>query len=155
MRALPSGSTRTRIVPNRSRKRSSRLAGRTCQPGCSVSGTKPKFSLTGGEPLKLPLHHELLDLGNRARRRETFGAHIRAVHDGVAAIETEWILEIVEPLAGMLVAAVGEPAIGLEQNRGAEELVAVPPVARAGAGAAGAQDAFVEAVELGAVFRRL
>ena len=41
------------------------------------------------------------------------------------------------------------------EDRGAEELVAVPPIAGAAGRAAGAQDAFVEAVELGAVLRAL
>src|SRR5437868_5438871 len=53
------------------------------------------------------------------------------------------------------VAAVGKPAIGLEQDRGAEEAVAVPPIARAARRAAEAQDALVKAVELRAVARRL
>src|SRR3546814_16479542 len=55
----------------------------------------------------------------------------------------------------IFVAAVGEPAIGLEQDRGAQELVAVPPIAGAARRAASAQDAFVQAVELFAVLGRL
>src|SRR3546814_10335802 len=47
------------------------------------------------------------------------------------------------------------PAIGLEQDRGAQELVAVPPIAGAARRAASAQDAFVQAVELFAVLGRL
>uniref|UniRef100_J3MPY0 Uncharacterized protein n=1 Tax=Oryza brachyantha TaxID=4533 RepID=J3MPY0_ORYBR len=41
--------------------------------------------------------------------------------------------------------------IGVEQRGGAEVLLGVPPVGRAGGGAAGAEDALVHAVELGAV----
>src|SRR3954447_21772514 len=102
-----------------------------------------------------PLHQQLLGLGDRLGRVEALGADVRAVHDRVAAIEAERILELVEPLAGLLVAAVGEPAIGLEQDGGAEEAVRIPPIARAGGGAAGAQDALIEAVELPPVLRRL
>ena len=47
----------------------------------------------------------------------------------------------------MLIAAIGEPAIGLEEHGGAEVFLAVPPVGGAGSGAAGAEDAFVEAVK--------
>src|SRR3569623_772731 len=94
---------------------------------------------------------ELLDLGDRLGRVETLGAGVRAIHDRMTAIEAERILELVEPLAGHLVAAVGEPAIGLEQDRRTEELVAVPPIARARGRAAGAQYALVEAVELRAL----
>src|SRR5690606_40776707 len=50
------------------------------------------------------------------------GADLRAVHDGVAAIELEGIFKIVEPLAGRLIAAVHDPAIGLQQRCGPEEL---------------------------------
>src|SRR5882672_6166685 len=51
------------------------------------------------------------------------------------------------PLVGLLVAAVGDPAIGLEQHRGPEITLAVPPVGRARRRAAEAQDAFPQPVE--------
>src|SRR4030095_13753058 len=78
-----------------------------------------------------------------------------AVHDGVAAIEPERILKLVEPLAGRLVAAVDQPAIGLQQDRGTQELAGIPPIAWAAGRAAGAKDALIEAVELGPVVGRL
>ena len=98
-----------------------------------------------------PLDHHALDLGDGLGGVEALRAGLGAVHDGVAAVEPERVLEIVEPLAGRLVAAVLEPAVGLQQRGRAEEALAVPPVARAGGRAAGAQDALVEAVELLAV----
>src|SRR5690606_25566678 len=70
-------------------------------------------------------------------------------------LELERILEFVQPRAGVLVAAVYDPAMGLEQDRRPQVTLAVPPVARAGGAAAGAQDALVQAVELVAVGRRL
>ena len=73
----------------------------------------------------------------------------------MAAIEAERVLKLVEALAGHFVAAVGEPTIGLEQNGGAEELVAVPPIGRAAGLAAEAEDALVQAVELVPGLRRL
>src|SRR5262249_6206734 len=82
-------------------------------------------------------------------------AGVGAVHDGVAAIEPERVLELVEPLAGRLGAAVDDPALRLQEGSGAEEAIAVPPVARARGRAAGAEDAFVEAVELAAVLMAL
>src|SRR5215813_5089534 len=102
-------------------------------------------------PSDLPLHHHPLDLGDGLGGVEALRAGLGAVHDGVAAIEAERILEIVEALAGRLVAAVVEPAASLQQRGGPEEALAVPPVARARGRAAGAQDALVQAVELGAV----
>ena len=116
-------------------------------PARSVAGATPRVNRAG--------NHHLLDLGDGLGRVEALRAGVGAVHDRVAAIEPERIVQVVEALAGGLVAAVDEPAIGLEQRRRAEEAVAVPPVARAGGRAAGAQDALVEAVELRALLRRL
>jgi hypothetical protein len=45
-----------------------------------------------------------------------------------------------------LIPGVIEPAVRLEEDGWAEVLLAVPPVGWAGGGAAGAEDAFVEAV---------
>src|SRR3546814_401019 len=104
---------------------------------------------------ELARDHQLLDLGDRLGRIEAFGAGLRAVHDGVAAVEPEGILELVEPLAGRLVTAVGDPAVGAQQDGGAEVAVAVPPVARAGGRAAKAHDALPQAVELRALLRAL
>ena len=87
-------------------------------------------------------------------RHEALRAGIGAVHDRVAAIQPERVLESVEALARRFVAGIDEPAIGLQQGSGTEIAVAVPPIARAGRGAAGAQDALVQTVELLAVLRR-
>jgi hypothetical protein len=57
----------------------------------------------------------------------------------MAAIQAEGIVELVEPLAGPIVAAVHDPAVGLQQDRGPQIALTVPPVARAAGRAAGAQ----------------
>src|SRR5271156_1613903 len=101
------------------------------------------------------LHHHLLDFGDGFRRVEVFRAGAGAVHDWVAAVEPERVFELVETIAGLLVAAVGEPAIGLQQDRGSQVAFAVPPIARARGGAAEAEDAFPQPVELGAFVLRL
>src|SRR6202040_454029 len=86
---------------------------------------------------------------------EAFWAGLGAVHDGMAAIEPERVFEPVEALAGALIAAVSEPAIGLQQDRRAEIAVLVPPVARAGGRAAEAENALPQAVQLRAFLWRL
>src|SRR6516162_7547459 len=63
------------------------------------------------------LGHHSLGIGDCARRVEAFRAGAGAVHNRVAAIEAERVLEPVEALAGTLIAAVGEPTIGLQQDR--------------------------------------
>src|SRR3984893_17453042 len=85
------------------------------------------------------LGHHSLGVGNGARRIEPFGAGLGAIHDGVAAIEPERVLEPVEALASALIAAVGEPAIGLQPDRRAEIAVLGPPVALERGGAAEAE----------------
>src|SRR5215472_11102578 len=91
-----------------------------------------------------PRHHELLDLGDGLGGIESLGAGLGAVHDGVAAVEPERVLERVQALAGHLVAAVGDPAIGLQEDRRTQVAVAVPPVARARGRAAETEDALPE-----------
>src|SRR5208337_2246922 len=89
------------------------------------------------------------------RRVQPLWAGPGAVHDRVTAIEAERVIEPIQALAGALIAAVGKPAVGLEQDRRAEILVLVPPVARARSRAAEAQNAFPLPIELGPIFRRL
>ncbi len=73
----------------------------------------------------------------------------------MAPIEPERVLQLVQPLASRLVAAVGQPAPSLQKHGGTQETVPVPPVTRAAGGAAEAKDALVVAIELVAVLRRL
>src|SRR5690242_19560395 len=52
----------------------------------------------------LSLKHHLLDLGDGLRRIEVLRAGLAAIHDGVAAIQAEGIVELVEPFARGFVA---------------------------------------------------
>src|SRR5471030_3190389 len=122
-------------------------------PSLLTAGTVAKGAPTA--PLEGPLDHQLLDLGDRLGRIEALGTGLGAVHDRVAAIEPERVLELVEALALGFVAAVGDPAIGLQQDGRAEIAVAAPPVAGARSRAAEAQDALPQPVELGALLGRL
>src|SRR5688572_16317514 len=115
----------------------------------SIASAPPDYGR--GEFLYRPLQQHLLGLGDRLGGVEALRAGVGAVHDRVAAIEPERIFELVEPLALIFVAAVGEPAIGLEQDCGPQEAIAVPPIGWAGGRTAGAEDAFVEPIQLGAI----
>ena len=97
----------------------------------------------------------LLDLGDRLARVEALGARLRAVHDRLAPVQLVRVVQRGEALGGVVVAAVDHPAVRLQQHGGAEVLVLVPPVGGAAGAAAGAQDALVEAVELGAALLAL
>lgn len=73
----------------------------------------------------------------------------------MAPVQAHTVVQHLFPLGFVLVAGICEPAVRLQQHGGAEVFFAVPPVRGAGCRAAGAEDAFVEAVELLAVRRRL
>jgi hypothetical protein len=62
-------------------------------------------------------------------------------------IEPKWVLQAVEALFGSIVATVGEPPPSLKERGGPQETSWIPPVARAGGGAAEAENALVIAVE--------
>src|SRR6516225_4295200 len=102
-------------------------------------------------PSHLPFDQFQLELSDRFRRVETLRARLGAVHDGVAAVEPERILEIVEPFAGGFIARILDPARSLQERGRSEEALAVPPIARAGGRAAGANNALIKPVELLAV----
>jgi hypothetical protein len=73
----------------------------------------------------------------------------------MTSVQTHTVIQRRLPRLLLLVSGIRDPAVALQQDRGAEVLLAVPPVGWAGGGAARAQDAFVETVELLAVLGRL
>ena len=73
----------------------------------------------------------------------------------MASVQAHAVIQHLFPLGLVLVARIGEPAVGLQEHGGAKVFFAVPPVGGAGCGAAGAEDAFVQAVELLAIGGRL
>lgn len=99
--------------------------------------------------------HSLLDLGDGLAGIEVLRTDLGAVHDGVAPVELEGVVEVVQAFLGGGVAGILDPPVGLHEDGRSEVLVGVPPVARTGRRAARAQDAFVHSVELGAVVFRL
>jgi len=95
--------------------------------------------------------HALLDLGNRQRGVQALGACPRAVENGVASVQAHAVVEGVLALGLPLVTRIGDPAVRLEENGRSKILLLVPPVRGAGCRAAGAENTFVETVELLAV----
>src|SRR5271156_6734084 len=73
------------------------------------------------------MSHHSLDFADGLGGIEILGAGLRAIHDGMAAVQPEWILELVETFSGSLVAAIDDPAVSRQQRRGPQGTVAVPP----------------------------
>src|SRR5258707_15405262 len=82
------------------------------------------------------LDQHLFDVGDRFSGIQPLGTSPRAIENGMASIQSERIFEVVEPLAGCLVATVNKPPGlpgGARQGRGNARR---PPVARTTWGAA-------------------
>ena len=73
--------------------------------------------------LDLALDHLHLEFRDGLGGVETLRARLGAVHDGVAAVEAERILEVVETFAGGFVTGILDPAGGLKKGGRAEEAV--------------------------------
>lgn len=69
----------------------------------------------------------------------------------MASVQRHAVVQCILPRRRPLVTGVRDPPVALQQHGRAEVLLAVPPVGWAGGGAAGAEDALVQAVELAAV----
>lgn len=67
--------------------------------------------------LVLALDHHLLGLGDGSCRIQTLRTGLRAIHDRMTTIQTERILEFVQPLTGGVIATVDQPAIRRQQGR--------------------------------------
>src|SRR5581483_769727 len=101
------------------------------------------------------LDQKLADVPDRLRGIEPLRTDFRAVHDGMAAEQLVRIFQVVQALAGRLVARVGDESVRPQERRRAHELVRVPPERRALRRAAAAENAFVKAVQLVAILGRL
>ena len=69
----------------------------------------------------------------------------------MASVKADGIVERILSCCRLLVAGVGDPAVGLKQHCWAKVFFAVPPVAWARCAAACAENTLVETVELGTI----
>jgi len=133
-------------------------------PPTSPFGTK--FCLFGGSgdgggalhaglALVCDAGQQLLDLGDGTAGVEALGTSLGAVHDGVTSVNTEGVSKFVESVSGVLISGVDDPSVSLHKDSGTKVSITIPPVAGTGGGAAGTQDALVQAVQLGSVVHAL
>ena len=62
------------------------------------------------------LDHHVLDVADRLGRIKLFRADIHAIHNGVATEQPVWVFQVIEALAGGMVARVGEKTVRLQQS---------------------------------------
>src|ERR1700679_2141242 len=129
----------------------------SCRGGtASAVSRDPEGRLpAAGHASMAAMSHHLLDLADGLGGIQILRARLGAIHDGMAAVQPKWILELVETLAGSLVAAIDAPAVSGQQRRGSQVTVAVPPIAGTAGGAACAEDARRGPVDLFLIFLRL
>ena len=72
-------------------------------------------------PLALP--HPLLELSDGLAGIETLGAGLGAVHDSVAPVQLEGVVQLRQSLGGHLVSRVLHPAEGLRNGKAMAECV--------------------------------
>src|SRR5574340_756996 len=107
-------------------------AARETQPARDPVPANRAGNSSGCDPtpsLKLygAFNQQILDLAYRPGRIESLRTCVHAVHDRMAAEQAVWILKIVQPLVGRLIAGIGKKTIRLKQACGTDELVGVPP----------------------------
>mmetsp|Transcript_45657 Transcript_45657/g.102900 ORF Transcript_45657/g.102900 Transcript_45657/m.102900 type:complete len:207 (-) Transcript_45657:234-854(-) len=103
----------------------------------------------------MALCHLQLNLGDSFARVQVLGARLAAIHDRLAPVHLESVVEERQALLLLSVPAVCQPTVRLQQDGGPQVLILIPPVRGARRRAARAQDALVEAVQLCAVGLRL
>lgn len=78
-----------------------------------------------------------------------------AIHDGVATVQLECIIQFLQALILKIIARIFNPPVCLHQHCGPQVFVSVPPVGWTGGATACAENAFVHAIEFGSVLTSL
>ena len=84
----------------------------------------------GGFCGSLHLLHEdgFFNLDDGFCRIQSFGTSLRAVHDGMASVQTKGVVQLLESRLPCLIATVHDPARSLQENGWSQILLVVPPV---------------------------
>ena len=86
------------------------------------------------------------NMTNRLRWIQALRAHVDAVLNAVTTKYAERIVQFGQSIFCGGVSTVGEEAIGLEQTRGTDKPIGIPPEGRAASGAAGTENALIQAI---------
>jgi len=92
-----------------------------------------------------------LDFSDSPGWVQVLRARLRAVHDSVAFEDAKLVVHLLQSLGLRLISAINDPSVGLLNDGWSQVFVTIPPVAWASSGAARAENALVEAVQLGSI----
>ena len=95
------------------------------------------------------------NMTNRLGGIQTFGTHVDAVLNAVATKHAEGIIEAGQTVFCSRITAVGEESVRLKQTGGTNESIGIPPERGTTGRATGTQNAFIQAIQLRALLRRL
>lgn len=79
---------------------------------------------------------------------QTLRACICAVHNCVAPVELELIVDSIEPLLGILITTVSYPSVSVKQGSRAQIRLRIPPIARAGSATASTENTLIHPIKL-------
>jgi hypothetical protein len=120
---------------------------------CTMNSRRRPISLELYKVLNyLVIGQPLLDSGNRLSWVQMLRADLGTVHDRVATIQLESVIQLRQTLLRLAITTIFNPAIRLHQDSRSQVLVGIPPIARARSTAASTENAFVHSIQLGAVF---
>ena len=91
------------------------------------------------------------NMTNRLRWIQALRAHVDAVLNAVTTKYAERIVQFGQSIFCGGVSTVGEEAIGLEQTRGTDKPIGIPPERGTTGRATGAENALVQPIQLGAL----
>ena len=83
---------------------------------------------------------------DRSGRIQTLGTHADTIHDSTAAEYTEGVIQFGQAFLSRRIPAIVEESVGLQQTRGTDDFLRVPPERGALAAAGAAHDALVGTV---------
>lgn len=97
------------------------------------------------------MRQPLFDFGNGLSRIQMFGAYFCTVHNGMASIQLESIIQFGQTFLGGSISGILNPTIRLHENRGSQILVGIPPVRWACRRTACTKNTLVHAIQFGAI----
>ena len=93
----------------------------------------------------------LLDAGNGLSRIQVLGTDLGTVHDGMATVQLQGIIHLLQSFGSGSVTRILHPSVGLHQDGWSQVGVGIPPITGTGSRTARTENTFVHTIQLGTV----